>query len=234
MPSTKSPNSTSGESPKISVVIATYNYGKFISRAVDSVLAQTMKNYEIIVVDDGSTDNTQEILAGYGDRIRIIKQENQGYVKAKNRGLREARGEYVILLDADDEFLPQILEKLSEALEKDTAAVFAYCDYHEMESTGKKKLISLKENLFNSVGIGILFRKSVLEEAGLYDVGLIFPEYDLLLKIQQKGYGGVDVNTPLFVYYRHKGSITTDKEKVEKGRKQLEERYGKKIHIREY
>lgn len=233
MQSKESPNI----SPKISVVIASYNYGKYIERAIESVLTQTLpKNeYEIIVVDDGSTDNTQEILKKYQDRIRVIKQENQGYVKAANRGMQEADGEYVIRLDADDEFLPEILQHLSNSLEKNADAAFAYCDYYELnEQTGERKLISLKENVFQCVAIGIMFRKSTLEKVGFYTQELVFPEYDLILKIQQKGLNGVYMSVPLFIYHRHAGSLTTNKGRVQLGIQQLEQRYGKKIKIREY
>ena len=94
----------------ISVVIPTYNYGHFVTEAVDSVLAQTYRHYEVVVVDDGSTDDTRARLAPYGDRIRYIHQENQGLSAARNTGIRAARGGVIGLLDSDDKWHPRKLE----------------------------------------------------------------------------------------------------------------------------
>lgn len=97
-------------SPKVSVVIPTYNYAQFISQAIDSVLNQTFADYEIIVIDDGSSDRTLEILQAYGNKICYVTQSNQGLAAARNRGIKLARGELIVFLDADDWFLPQMLE----------------------------------------------------------------------------------------------------------------------------
>ena len=104
-------------SPKVSVVIPTYNYAKFISQAIDSVLNQTFTDYEIIVIDDGSSDRTLETLQTYGHKICYVTQSNKGLAAARNRGIKIARGELVVFLDADDWFLPEMLE--------DAVAVFA-------------------------------------------------------------------------------------------------------------
>ena len=98
---------------KVSVIIPTYNSGRYIKEAIDSVLAQTYTNYEIIVVDDGSTDNTSQIVQAYGDRVHYFYQENQGVAVSRNRGLRESQGEYIAFLDHDDVFFP---DKLSEQI----------------------------------------------------------------------------------------------------------------------
>ena len=90
--------------PKVSVIIPTYNYAKYIIRAIDSVLNQTYKDFEIIVVDDGSTDDTRDLVeTKYKDKIRYFYQENNGAPAARNKGILESRGEYCIFLDADDE-----------------------------------------------------------------------------------------------------------------------------------
>ena len=95
----------------VSVVIPTYNYGRFVRQAVDSALAQTYPHREVIVVDDGSTDDTKARLEPYGGGIRYVYQENQGLSAARNAGIRSARGRYVALLDADDLWHPQKLER---------------------------------------------------------------------------------------------------------------------------
>ena len=96
--------------PKVSVIIPTYNRSKYVTKAIDSVLGQTYKDYEIIVVDDGSTDNTKEVLKPYTDRIKYLYQENTGVSAARNAGIRAAGGQWIAFLDSDDEWLP---EKLS-------------------------------------------------------------------------------------------------------------------------
>jgi glycosyltransferase involved in cell wall biosynthesis len=95
--------------PKVSVVIPTYNCDRYLAEAIDSVLSQSYAEYEVIVVDDGSTDRTAEILQSYGDRIRHLRQSNQGVAIARNQGIQLAQGEWVAFLDADDFFLPDKL-----------------------------------------------------------------------------------------------------------------------------
>jgi glycosyltransferase involved in cell wall biosynthesis len=104
--------------PLVSVIIPTYNRAHTIAETIDSVLKQTYPNVELIVVDDGSKDNTQEVLRGYGARIRNIHQENAGQMAARNRGIREARGEIISFLDSDDLWLPTCLERHVHILEK--------------------------------------------------------------------------------------------------------------------
>ena len=105
--------------PKVSVIIPTYNYGKYIEKAIDSVLAQTYKDFEIIVVDDGSTDNTREIIeTRYKDKVRYFYQENKGAPVARNKGIKESMGEYLVFLDADDWLMPMALLSRLEYLKK--------------------------------------------------------------------------------------------------------------------
>jgi glycosyltransferase involved in cell wall biosynthesis len=91
---------------RFSVLIPTHNREKFVREAVDSVRAQTFTNYELIVIDDGSTDRTQEVLESYGTCIKVVRQANQGPEVARNKGAAVAHGEYLVLLDSDDLFLP--------------------------------------------------------------------------------------------------------------------------------
>jgi glycosyltransferase involved in cell wall biosynthesis len=98
--------------PKVSVYIPIYNYGRFLAEAIQSVLDQTFQDWELIVVDDGSTDNTREVVDAFQDpRIHYIYQENQGNPAARNTALRLVKGEYVACLDADDVWFPEKLEK---------------------------------------------------------------------------------------------------------------------------
>lgn len=100
----------SNNNPLVSVIIPTYNCPHFLREAVDSALNQTYSNREVIIVDDGSTDNTPEVVREYGDRVRYIRQNNSGTAAARNTGIRNAKGELIAFLDHDDVWLPRKLE----------------------------------------------------------------------------------------------------------------------------
>lgn len=105
----------SSQSTRVSVVIGNYNYGRFIAEAIESVLNQTYPNFELIVVDDGSTDHSREVIQSYGDRLIPVFQDNAGQGAAFNAGLRHATGEIICFLDSDDYYRQDKLEKVVEA-----------------------------------------------------------------------------------------------------------------------
>ena len=107
------------EEIKVSVVIPTYNAARFVTQAIDSVLAQTFKSYEVLVVDDGSTDDTREVLTKYVAPVHYLPKQNGGVSSARNYGIERARGKYVAFLDADDLWMPEKLEKQIAVLESD-------------------------------------------------------------------------------------------------------------------
>ena len=96
--------------PKVSIVINNYNYGRFLADAIDSALTQTHPQLEVIVVDDGSTDNSREVIARYGDRIRPILKPNGGQASAMNAGVAASTGDIIFFLDSDDMLLPEAAE----------------------------------------------------------------------------------------------------------------------------
>ncbi|NLH15550.1 MAG: glycosyltransferase family 2 protein [Phycisphaerae bacterium] len=116
-------------SDPVSVVIPAWNVELFIARAIDSALAQTRPPDEIIVVDDGSTDGTADIARGYGDRVRYLHQPQTGAAEARNRGIAEASGRWVAFLDADDEWLPDKLNRQMQLLARNPDIVWAYSNY---------------------------------------------------------------------------------------------------------
>ena len=101
--------------PRLSIVITCYNYARYVGHAIDSALAQDCPGVEVIVVDDGSTDASPEVIARYGDRIRSIRQPNQGSIPAYNRGYAESRADLVLFLDADDVAAPQLARRVLDA-----------------------------------------------------------------------------------------------------------------------
>jgi glycosyltransferase involved in cell wall biosynthesis len=128
----------SGDSnPLVSVIIPVYNGTNYLREAIDSVLTQTYKNYEIIVVDDGSTDGTWDIIQSYGTRVYGIHKENGGVASALNCGIREARGDYIAWLSHDDLFLPEKLEKQVRFLQKFKQFKACYTDYYITGPDGK-------------------------------------------------------------------------------------------------
>ncbi len=115
------------EKIKVSVVIPTYNSISYLNTAVDSVLSQTFKGIEVLVVDDGSTDNTRKILfEKYGDKIRYLYKENGGVSSARNYGIKKARGKYIAFLDADDYWMPEKIEKQVGLMESNDKIGFCY------------------------------------------------------------------------------------------------------------
>lgn len=117
--------------PAISVIMPCYNSEKYLGEAVDCVLNQTYPHTELIVIDDGSTDRSLEILASYGDKVKVLTQEHQGPFPARNLGLAHATGTFVAFLDSDDWWTPEALEKLHQAIEKEDADI-AYCGWQNV------------------------------------------------------------------------------------------------------
>lgn len=112
--------------PNISVIINNYNYGELVGRAIESALAHTADTVEVVVVDDGSTDGSVDVLARYRDRVRLIVQENGGQAAAINAGVRESRGEILCFLDADDWWVPQKISAIIEVMKANPRVALAY------------------------------------------------------------------------------------------------------------
>ena len=124
--------------PVVSAIIPTYNFGRFLGEAIQSVLDQTFTDFELIVVDDGSTDDTREVVGSFNDsRIRYIYQENRGLPAARNTGIKASRGEYIAFLDSDDIWLTQNLELKVKSLDSHPDAGLVCSDgYNFDDATG--------------------------------------------------------------------------------------------------
>ncbi|MGD9365350.1 MAG: glycosyltransferase family A protein [Desulfobacteraceae bacterium] len=194
----------------VSVILPTHNRYAYLGRAIDSVLSQTFQHYELIVVDDGSTDATPDLLSGYGDQIKVIRQRNQGVSAARNKGIRSASGEYIALLDSDDYWLPEKLEKQVTFFKAHPDA--RICQTQEIWIRNGKRVNPKKRHQKYSGMIfektlplclvspsAVMIRKTLFNEVGGFDEALpACEDYDLWLRIAWK-YPVYLIEAPLIV-----------------------------------
>lgn len=231
---------------RISVVIPTYNREKTIKRCLDSILCQSYMPVEIIVVDDGSDDNTISIIQKMDISIlKIIQQNHRGAQAARNLGILNAIGDYIAFLDSDDEWLPNILERQIEILTKNKDSV-VYTDCYTVDDrTLKKKRWKLpckSGNVYKSLLShpapmfqGMLVRKEWLLDMGLLDENVVaYQEWETSIRLA-KYHEFVHISEPLFLYHFHSGAtISKDVSKglegyiyiINKYRKDIKEQIG--------
>lgn len=207
--------------PKVSVIIPTYNNAGYISDAIDSVLTQTYDDYEIIVIDDGSTDDTKKVLEKYNSKIRYFYQANKGISAARNRGMAEAKGEYIALLDSDDIWFPEKIAMQVETLERNkqiglVGSLLKVVDRYG-NSLGTTKPKKSPGNSFENGLIdgcpapsSFVIRRECFDVIGLFDEGLeMFEDLDLYLRISKK-YMIRNIDIPLGCYRIHSSNTTKD------------------------
>jgi cellulose synthase/poly-beta-1,6-N-acetylglucosamine synthase-like glycosyltransferase len=210
--------------PRVSVIIPTYNRAHMLREAVDSVLCQTFKDYEIIIIDGFSTDDTEAVVNSYHDRrIKYYKNQNNGIASInRNFGIEKSRGEYIAFLDDDDLWLPEKLEKQVKLLDSNKKLGLVYSDCFIINANGtirKKSYLTGRPLLrgasltkllrFNFIPtLTVVIRKKVLEKVGVFDPSRKFCEdYDLWLRISQ--FYSIDhVNQPLAKYRINRESLT--------------------------
>lgn len=206
----------STKEPLVSIVIPCYNHAQFLREAVDSALAQTYKNIEIIVVNDGSTDErSRTILASFSaPKCRIVHQENRGLAGARNTGIAEARGRYILPLDADDRIEPGYLAAAVPLLEEDSALGIVTCRARYFGFSDKEWRLPectlenmLRENCIHACS---LFRKSDWEAVGGFDERLrpIYEDYDFWLSLLGLGKKARRLDAVMLHYRRHDASDT--------------------------
>jgi glycosyltransferase involved in cell wall biosynthesis len=213
---------------KLSVIIPTFNHGQYLMRAIDSVLGQTYKNLEIIVVDDGSTDNTKDQARAYDGLITYIYQPNKGLADARNTGIKASLGEFIAFLDADDWFLKDNLQIKMSFLESHRDAAWVYSDWQYVDEEGNylkrgaekfkyaaKKLNGyiFQELVHNRNFISpctVVVKKTVLEDVNYFDPNVICQEdLDLWLRISLK-YPAHYMDKVLVYVTVHPKSLSTD------------------------
>lgn len=199
-----------------------FNGGVYLREAVDSVLCQSYPNVELIVIDDGSTDNSLDILAEYDTRITVIKQQNQGPYPARNKGLEHCHGEYIAFLDADDYWREDCLQRLFDAVDC-SGAVLAYCGWQNVGLPGPRGEPHIPPDYENKGKLesflraaapwpihAALVKKSAVDNAGGFDEDLFScMDYDLWLRV---GVPNKVVLVPeVLAFYRHhdSGQITS-------------------------
>jgi glycosyltransferase involved in cell wall biosynthesis len=169
--------------PLISVVIPNYNYAHYLGEAIESVLAQTYASIEIILVDDGSTDDSLERARKFNGRLKIVAQENAGVSAARNRGIGEASGELIAFLDSDDVWLPEKVAKQVRLLEREPQVGLVHCGYVEFFSDGTVgdthldgmegevalELLKYQRSVVLGGGSGAMVRRSLIDEIGGFD-----------------------------------------------------------------
>ncbi|MFQ5661243.1 MAG: glycosyltransferase family 2 protein [Gammaproteobacteria bacterium] len=179
----------------ISVVIPVYNRATYIQRALKSVLSQTLSVDEIIVVNDGSTDNTAAILAAGHADIRLITQQNQGVSTARNTGIRAAKNEWIAFLDSDDEWLPEKIQKQTEALAENPEYFIAHTNEIWMQNGSPLKQMKKHRKYGGYIfqhclplciisPSSVIIHRSIFERLGLFDETLpVCEDYDMWLRI---------------------------------------------------
>lgn len=203
--------------PKISVIVPIYNSGKYLDKCLQSLLNQTFKDFEIIAINDGSTDNSLDILNNYQDsRIKIKTQKNSGQANTRNNGLKIAKGEYIIFIDSDDYVDTNMFEKLIEIGDYDIIC-FDYFIQNNNKDTYMKVLkdysskeITPKEYLFSDMGpCNKMFKREFLNKHNFkFPENIIYEDYasiPVLAKYNPKVYY---LNKAFFHYVHHEGSTT--------------------------
>lgn len=209
---------------RVSVIIPTYNAPHFLAEAVESVLAQTYTGYELIVIDDGSGPETRAALEPHMGRLRYVYQDNTGIAGARNRGIDEARGEYIAFLDHDDLWLPEKLERQMARAAECPGAGVVYCDYvNFLDIPGEKRelgdpfarrrkpegnvLAALFESNFINTLV-MLFKKECFDRVGRFDPGFrLIIEYDMALRVAGE-YDFARVPEVLARYRVHQGNTS--------------------------
>ena len=203
----------------VSVVIPARNAGQTVARAIESALAQRYDALEVVVADDGSTDDTREVAERYAGRVRVVSQPNRGAAAARNLGFREARGEFVAFLDADDEYLPGRIVKGLAPMTADAAVGATFCRLYRAYVDGSRDIYgdayarcrAFAEHLWPSSHVqtsGATCRRSAVERVGPFDESLqSHDDLDLWIRIAE-AFRTVEIAEPLAVFHDTPGSYS--------------------------
>jgi CMP-N-acetylneuraminic acid synthetase len=211
-------------SPKVTVYITNYNYARYLRGAIASVLGQTLQDFELLIIDDGSTDASRDIMEEYAsdERVKLVYQQNRGLNVTNNIALRLARGDYVVRLDADDWFEPEALEVMAGLLDADPALGLVFPDYVVVDGAGAvletvQRLDFAREvTLLDQPAHGActMLRRDFLVALGGYDESYTCQDgYELWIKFTAR-HGVLNVRRPLFHYRRHGANLTENENRI--------------------
>jgi glycosyltransferase involved in cell wall biosynthesis len=218
--------------PKVSIIIITYNQSRLLSVAIDSVLAQTYPTIEVIVVDDGSSDDTPEVMLQYGERVRYIRQENRGVSAARNTGFRASTGEYINFLDSDDFFLPTKIERQMQVFNVRPDAGLVHCGFYQVDEDGNRlnKVTSFpSDHILRELAVDCflvvhapLVRREWFDRVGVFEEhlpwqGQYCEDWELWLRMAKAGCQFIYTPEPLVAYRISEGSQMTSVAKMEWG-----------------
>lgn len=217
--------------PTVSVIIPCYDHEKYLKEAIDSVFDQHYQDFEIIVVDDGSPGDPKAIIDEYWDpRLKLIQQENQGLSAARNAGIAQARGKYILPLDADDRLAPMFLEKAVKIQKDKGKQVAVYSDFTAFWDTGEESEQQLDDYDFEKL-LGhalmpctVLYPKVAWAQAGGYKPVMKdgYEDWEFAISIGERGYFGVRIPECLFYYRQHAGTSMRDIIQANEGAKAKE------------
>ncbi|WMI65822.1 glycosyltransferase family A protein [Aestuariibaculum sp. YM273] len=217
------PEAKKQNKPLVSVVIPCYNDPEYIKQSVTSALQQTYPFTEVIVVDDGSNEKTKSVLKAIEPKItKLITQDNQGQSKARNVGIKQAQGDYILVLDSDDYFEPTFCEKAMLHFEQDDSIKMITSNVTRLFSNGKKELFkpcggTIKNFIkFNCATGSAMFKKSDWQSVGGYDEAMRqgFEDWEFYIRlVKEEGYAYI-IQEPLFNYRIKEYSTTTKANKV--------------------
>jgi len=232
--------------PKVNVIIITYNRAKLLSSAITSVLNQTFQDFEIIVVDDASTDNTKEVVSSFNDkRIKYIRHEiNKGEAGARNTGVMNSNCKYIAFLDDDDEWMPEKLKMQVDLLENSSPKVGGvYTGYLRVNKiTGEvldRKLPAKRGNIFYEILAEnwfivstVLLKKECFEKVGLFDGSIPYGlDWDMWIRISREFHFEC-IKEPLVKYSIHEdGRLTANHGLVIRGKEAMLKKYGQLLAL---
>lgn len=217
--------------PLVTVYITNHNYGRYLRQSIDSVLNQKFTGYELIIIDDGSTDDSLEVITEYERHahVRVVCQANRGLTVANNIAWRMARGRYIVRLDADDYFDENALLVMANYLETHPEVGLVFPDYYTVDASGEIIALQRRHDFQNDVslydqpahGAGTMIRLECLLALGGYNEQFSRQDgYELWLRFIQQ-YRVANINLPLFYYRHHPGSLTGDEGRLLDTRRQI-------------
>ncbi len=201
--------------PSVSVIIPSYNCARFLPEAIESVRAQAFPSLEIVVVDDGSTDNTRDVVASWQD-VKYIRQDNQGPSAARNRGLAETTGDFVALLDADDLWTPDHLDTLLPPLLDDATLQFSWGNVQVIQlgpASQQAEVVEVVEENSPLFLVGAtVCRRSVFQQVGEFDTDMRLAEdLDWIARARQCEVPYAKLDSVVLIYRKHDQSLTAGK-----------------------